>query len=130
MKSPRPQRTGGRAAGGPGRDRSGRRPGALSPRGSPTGSSTGQSYRPEPSTGVDRASVKYGDFLSLVKEGKVDSISYDASNGKITGQFVKAFTQDGHSEFSTQGQENQLPDADINTLNQHNVSRNYKPRST
>ena len=58
------------------------------------------------------------------------SIKYDASSGKITGQFVKGFTQDGHTEFTTQGQENTLPDADIKTLNEHNVGRNYKPRST
>src|SRR5262249_24143567 len=80
--------------------------------------------------GVERASVKYGDFLALVKQDKVDSINYDASNGKITGQFVKGFTQDGHSDFATQGQPNQLPDADIQLLDEHKVGRNYKANST
>src|SRR5262245_14992363 len=87
-------------------------------------------WKAAPGTGVERASIKYGDFLALVKQDKVDSINYDASNGKITGQFVKGFTQDGHSDFASQGQPNQLPDADIALLDQHQVSRNYKPRST
>ncbi|MGZ7023750.1 MAG: ATP-dependent metallopeptidase FtsH/Yme1/Tma family protein, partial [Ilumatobacteraceae bacterium] len=87
-------------------------------------------WQAAPGTGVARANVKYGEFLDLVKQDKVASINYDASNGKITGQFVKGFTQDGHSDFATLGQENQLPDADIATLNEHNVARNYKPRST
>jgi cell division protease FtsH len=87
-------------------------------------------WKAAPGTGVQRASVKYGDFLALVKQDKIDSINYDASNGKITGQFVKGFTQDGHTDFATQGQPTQLPDADIALLDQHQVSRNYKPRST
>src|SRR6478752_2762576 len=62
-------------------------------------------WQAAPGTGVARANVKYGEFLGLVKQDKVASINYDASNGKITGQFVKGFTQDGHSDFATQGQE-------------------------
>jgi cell division protease FtsH len=77
-----------------------------------------------------QAKLDYGEFLTLVQQDHVNSIKYDASSGKITGEFRGDFTKDGHKEFNTQGQINQLPDADIALLNQHNVSRNYKPRSS
>ena len=60
------------------------------------------------------------------------SIKYDASSGKITGAFKDGFTQDdGKKEFTTQGQINQLPDADIAAAERSTTSRvNYKPRSS
>jgi cell division protease FtsH len=78
----------------------------------------------------DRAKIDYGTFLTHVNDNQISSIKYDASNGTITGQFAKGFNVDGKTEFTTQGQIGTLPDADINTLNTHNVSRNYKPHTT
>ena len=87
-------------------------------------------WKASPSSTPARASVDYGSFMTLVNQGHVDSIKYDASSGKITGEFKGDFTQDGHKEFTTQGPPNALPDADIATLNAKGVSRNYKPHST
>ena len=87
-------------------------------------------WRAAPGSSPQRAELNYGEFRSLVQDDKVDSIKYEASSGKITGEFVKGFEQDGHREFTTQGQPGALPDADIALLDEHNVDRNYKPRST
>jgi cell division protease FtsH len=87
-------------------------------------------WRAVPPSTPAQAKLDYGDFLTLVQQDHVNSIKYDASSGKITGEFRGDFKKDGHQEFTTQGQINQLPDADIALLNQHNVSRNYKPRSS
>jgi cell division protease FtsH len=86
-------------------------------------------WRAAPPSGPAQAKLDYGDFLTLVKQDKVDSIKYDASSGKVTGAFVAGFTKDSKKEFTTQGQLNQLPDHDIQLLSDHGVSRNYKPRS-
>jgi len=87
-------------------------------------------WKAVPAATPAQAKLDYGEFLTLVSQDHVNSIKYDASSGKITGEFRGDFKQDGHTEFNTQGQINQLPDADIALLNQHNVSRNYKPRSS
>jgi cell division protease FtsH len=87
-------------------------------------------WQAAPGSTPARANLEYGKFLQLVQDDRVGSIKYEASSGKITGQFVKGFEQDGHSEFTTQGQPGALPDADIQTLDDHNVDRNYKPRQT
>src|SRR5262245_3888193 len=87
-------------------------------------------WRAVPATTPAQAKLDYGEFLTLVQQDKVNSIKYDASSGKITGEFRGEFNKDGKKEFTTQGQINQLPDADIALLNQHNVARNYKPRSS
>jgi cell division protease FtsH len=87
-------------------------------------------WRAAPGSSTQRAELDYGQFLSLVEDDKVDSIKYEASSGKITGKFVKGFEEEGHTEFTTQGQPGALPDADIALLDEHNVDRNYKPRST
>jgi len=89
-------------------------------------------WRAAPSTATAQEKVDYGTFLTLVRSDHVSSIKYDASNGKITGEFKSGFTvnNDGKKEFTTQGQINQLPDADVTLLTDHNVARNYKPRSS
>jgi len=87
-------------------------------------------WQATPSTSPARAKLQYGEFLQDVRNGHVDSINYDASNGKITGAFKKDFNVDGKSDFQTQGQLNALPEPDITLLDQHQVQRNYKPRST
>ncbi|HYL52292.1 MAG TPA: ATP-dependent zinc metalloprotease FtsH [Acidimicrobiia bacterium] len=87
-------------------------------------------WQAAPSSTPQRAKVDYGTFLQDVREKKVASIKYDASSGKIVGQFAPGVTVDGKSEFTAQGPEGGLPDEDIKLLNQYNVQRNYKPRST
>ncbi len=89
-------------------------------------------WRAAPSSTASQEKLDYGQFLTLVKQGHVANIKYDASNGKITGAFSSGFTNDndGKKEFTTQGQINALPDADVALLNAHNVARNYKPRSS
>ncbi len=83
-----------------------------------------------PNNTTEAAKIDYGAFIQNVKDGHVQSIKYDASNGKISGKFGGGFKVDGKSDFTTQGQPTALPDADINLLNQHNVARNYKSPST
>jgi cell division protease FtsH len=87
-------------------------------------------WRAAPSSSPERVELEYGKFLALVQDDKVDSIKYEASSGKITGEFVSGHEEEGRSEFTTQGQPGALPDADIELLDEHNVDRNYKPRST
>jgi cell division protease FtsH len=89
-------------------------------------------WRAAPPSSSSQEKLDYGDFLTLVKQDHVANIKYDASNGKITGTFKVGFTKnnDGKKEFTAQGQINSLPDADVTLLSQHNVARNYKPRSS
>jgi cell division protease FtsH len=87
-------------------------------------------WRAAPTSTTSTVKLNYGDFQTLVRQDHVASINYDASSGKITGAFKSGFTKDAKKEFTTQGQINQLPDADINLLDKHNVARNYKPRSS
>ena len=89
-------------------------------------------WRVAPPSTAAQEKLDYGDFLSLVKQDHVASIKYDSSNGKITGSFKEGFTNkgDGKKEFTTQSQPIQLPNLDVQTLADHNVSRNYKPRSS
>ncbi|MDQ1457230.1 MAG: cell division protease FtsH [Actinomycetota bacterium] len=87
-------------------------------------------WRAAPTSTTSSVTLDYGNFLTLVGQDHVSSVKYDASSGKITGAFKDGFTKDGKKVFTTQGQINQLPDADIQLLNAHKVARNYKPRSS
>ena len=87
-------------------------------------------WRAAPGSSTSQEKLQYGDFLTLVKQDHVSSIKYESSSGKITGAFKDGFEKNGHKEFTSQGPQIALPDADINTLNAHGVSRNYKPRSS
>src|SRR6478735_1265848 len=87
-------------------------------------------WKAAPTSATPQEKLQYGDFLTLVKQDHVASIKYESSSGKITGAFKEGFEKNGHKEFTSQGPQITLPDADINTLNTHGVSRNYKPRSS
>ncbi len=78
-------------------------------------------WQATPSTTPERAKLDYGTFIQSVKDHKVASIKYDSSNGKIIGKFAQGQNQDGKTEFTTQGPQNTLPDADIKTLNDNQV---------
>jgi len=73
----------------------------------------------------ERVELDYGEFRQLVAEDRVDSIDYESSSGDIEGAFVDGYSQDGKTEFSTQGPRDQLPDADVELLDEHGVDRNY-----
>jgi cell division protease FtsH len=81
-------------------------------------------------TSPARASIPYGKFLELVKDNQVQAIKYESSSGKITGKFANGHTEEGKTEFTTQGQVGGIPDQDLATLTAHNVSRDYKAEST
>jgi cell division protease FtsH len=87
-------------------------------------------WQAAPGSNPSREKLEYGPFIQLVDEGKIKSLKYDASNGKITGAFVDDFRPGGHEEFRVQGPPNELPEADIRRLDEKGVARNYKPRST
>ncbi len=83
-----------------------------------------------PGSTSNSAKLDYGEFMSLVQQKKVDSIKYDSTSGKITGQFKSDYTQDGKKTFTTQGPLNALPEVDVKTLNDAGVNRNYKPKAS
>jgi cell division protease FtsH len=85
-------------------------------------------WRAAPGGGGGQADIEYSEFTTYVKEDKVDSIKYESSSGKITGEFAEGTEVDDHSEFTTQGQADGLPDADLRLLNVHDVGLDYKPR--
>ncbi|HWS44935.1 MAG TPA: ATP-dependent zinc metalloprotease FtsH, partial [Acidimicrobiia bacterium] len=87
-------------------------------------------WRAAPGTTQPSATLDYGSFLTNVSQGHVKSIKYDGTSGKITGQFSDTFNIDGKKTFTTQGPIGAMPDADIKLLNDHNVSRNYKPHGS
>jgi cell division protease FtsH len=87
-------------------------------------------WRTAPSSSTSALKLDYSDFLTLVNKGAVQDIKYESSSGKITGQFKSGQEQQGKSTFTTQGQSNGLPDADIALLNAKGVGRNYKPASS
>jgi cell division protease FtsH len=87
-------------------------------------------WRTAPGSSSEALKLDYSDFLTLVNKGAVQDIKYEASSGKITGQFKPGQEQQGKTTFSTQGQPNALPDADIALLNDKGVGRNYKPASS
>jgi cell division protease FtsH len=87
-------------------------------------------WQTAPDGNTDRAELEYGQFLTLVSDGKVDNIEYDQSTGKITGEFKSGETQDGKSEFQAPGPQNQLPETDLRKLDAANVEVDYKPRQS
>jgi cell division protease FtsH len=87
-------------------------------------------WQTAPSGNSSRVQLDYKEFLTAVERGQVDSIKYDQDSGKIIGQFKNGQERDGKSEFQTQGPRQQLPDADVQKLDDHNVGRDYKPASS
>src|SRR3954447_15218662 len=87
-------------------------------------------WRTAPTGSPDRAQLDYGEFLTLVDKGAVESIKYDQSNGKIVGEFKPGHDQGGKSAFQTQGPLDQLPEPDVRRLDAAGVRRDYKPPSS
>src|SRR6185503_7432540 len=76
-----------------------------------------------------RARIDYSEFMQLANDGRVASINYESSSGKITGQLVKgAPAIDGKTAFSTTTKPDGIPDADLAELKANDVDVNYKPK--
>jgi cell division protease FtsH len=71
-----------------------------------------------------KQSLSYSDFLSQVKSDQVERVKIDQVTGKIDGVLKNG------KQFHANGPQNQIPDKDIQLLSDHNVARDYKPRSS
>jgi len=67
----------------------------------------------------ERASLTFSQFTSAVSDGTVKSVSYDPSNGNITGDFKTP--QDGKSAFSSDGPNDDLQPSVLNSLKDNKV---------
>jgi cell division protease FtsH len=72
-------------------------------------------------TTPEKDKVSYSEFMGQVREGKVDSVEVDNTNGAITGELA-----DG-TEFRTTGPlDGGIPDADLAVLREQDVKVEYK----
>ncbi len=85
-------------------------------------------WQAAPGDNGDSVDLDYSEFLAAVEADRVAEIKYESSSGKVTGEFVEGERVEDKPEFSTQGQPDGLPDADVELLEEHDVGRNYKPR--
>jgi cell division protease FtsH len=85
-------------------------------------------WQAAPSSGGSKEELDYSEFLAMVEDDKVAQIDYESSSGKINGEFAGDTEVNGNTEFTTQGQPDGLPDADVALLEEHGVGRNYEPR--
>ncbi len=76
-------------------------------------------------SGDDRRDLEYSEFLSKVEAGEVEKVDIQQDNGSIKG----VFTEGGEEvEFETQGPSSEIPDRDVELLEEHGVDRNYEPK--
>jgi cell division protease FtsH len=85
-------------------------------------------YTSTTGSGTSRANIDYSKFLKLADEGKVTSIKYEPSSGKITGELSKGAQIEGKTAFSTLTKPDGIPDADLSALKKDNVDVNYQPK--
>jgi len=71
-----------------------------------------------------KQTLNYSDFLNQVKSDQVERVKIDQVSGKIDGVLKNG------KQFHVNGPQNQIPDKDIQLLTDHNVARDYKPRSS
>jgi cell division protease FtsH len=76
----------------------------------------------------ERASLTFSEFTSAVSDGTVKSVSYDPSNGNITGDFKTP--QDGKSAFSSDGPNDDLQPSVLNSLKENKVDVKYVRESS
>jgi len=74
--------------------------------------------------GSSKESLSYSDFLNNVKSDQVERVKIDQVTGRIDGVLKTG------KEFHVNGPQNTIPDKDIQLLADHNVARDYKPRSS
>ena len=71
--------------------------------------------------GTSNEKISYSDFMAQVREGKVDTVEIDNTNGGISGELA-----DG-TEFRTTGPlDGGIPDADLTVLREQDVKVEYK----
>jgi cell division protease FtsH len=75
-------------------------------------------------SGGTRQTFLYSEFMGKVEADQVKQVKIDQVSGRIDGVL-----KDG-TDFHAQGPQDQIPDADIKTLEDHRVQRNYKPRQS
>src|SRR4051794_24039557 len=85
-------------------------------------------YTSTTGSSTSRARIDYSKFLKLADEGRVTSIKYEPSSGKITGELAKGAQIEGKAAFSTQTKPDGIPDADLTDLKKANVDVNYQPK--
>ena len=73
-------------------------------------------------SGGARQKLPYSEFIDKVGTDKVERVKIDQVSGRIDGALKNG------TEFHTQGPQSKIPTADIKKLEDHNVSRDYKPR--
>jgi cell division protease FtsH len=72
-------------------------------------------------SGTSNEKISYSDFMAQVREGKVDTVEIDNTNGGISGELG-----DG-TEFRTTGPlDGGIPDADLTVLREQDVKVEYK----
>ena len=74
--------------------------------------------------GGSKQNLNYSDFLNQVKADQVARVKIDQVTGKIDGVLKNG------KQFHVNGPQDQIPDKDIQLLSDHNVARDYKPRSS
>ncbi|MCU1428883.1 MAG: ATP-dependent metalloprotease FtsH [Actinomycetia bacterium] len=87
-------------------------------------------WRTAPSSTTNQAKLDYSQFLTQVRQGNVAQIKYDASSGKITGEFKPGHAVNGKQTFDADGPQGGLPDTDIQLFYSKGVGLNYKPASS
>src|SRR6185503_18676383 len=74
-------------------------------------------YTSTTGSGTSRAGIEYSKFLRLADQGRVASIKYEPSSGKITGELAKGAPEvDGKAAFSTQTKPDGIPESDLTEL--------------
>src|SRR5688572_593516 len=58
-------------------------------------------YTSTTGSGTTKAKIDYSRFLDLADQGKVKSIEYESSSGRITGELAKGAQVEGKDAFST-----------------------------
>jgi cell division protease FtsH len=76
----------------------------------------------------ERASLTFSQFTSAVSDGVVKSVSYDPSNGNITGDYKTP--QDGKSAFASDGPNDDLQPSVLNSLKDEKVDVKYVRESS
>ncbi len=74
----------------------------------------------------ERASLSYTEFSKTVSDGNVKSVSYDPSNGNITGEFKTP--QDGKTDFSSSGPNDDLQPTELKQLKDQGVNVEFIDR--
>jgi cell division protease FtsH len=79
-------------------------------------------------TSTARVAVPYSQLVQQINEGKVKSMEYDPSSGKITGEYKEA--QAGKKDFSSSGPNDDLAATELAAIKKQGVQFKYTRPST